>query len=224
VTDRAAEGWLVLNVEPHDVPGDMPPAFYEALPTLVKRYETIGQHSREESHFLRMYLGDHRAVEYLASRPEWDGRTMVVMGTSMGGQQALAIAGLNRRVTAVLANVPAGADVAARRHGRAPSYPFWNVDRPEVLATARYFDVASFAPRITAPALVALGYIDEVCTPTSIWAAFNAIAGPKEAAPMVDSPHNHLATPEASLPWTRRSAAWLAALVQGRDPQAAPAR
>ena len=49
VTDRAAEGWLTLNVEPHDVPGDMPQAFYDALPQLIKRYNTIGQHSREES-------------------------------------------------------------------------------------------------------------------------------------------------------------------------------
>jgi lysophospholipase L1-like esterase len=33
---------------------------------------------------------------------------------------------------------------------------------------------------------------------------------------MPTSPHNHLATPEQSLPWTRASADWLAALVSGR--------
>ena len=33
---------------------------------------------------------------------------------------------------------------------------------------------------------------------------------------MPDSPHNHLATPEQMLPWTRASAAWLNALVAGR--------
>ena len=48
VTDRAAEGWLALNVEPHDVPGDMPQAFYDALPAIIKRYNTIGHHSRDE--------------------------------------------------------------------------------------------------------------------------------------------------------------------------------
>jgi lysophospholipase L1-like esterase len=35
---------------------------------------------------------------------------------------------------------------------------------------------------------------------------------------MIESPHNHLATPEQSLPWTQRSAAWLNALVAGRPP------
>lgn len=224
VTDRAAEGWLALNVEPHDVPADMPPAFYDALPTLIKQYNTIGQHSREESYFLRMYLGAYRAIEYLASRPDWDGRTIVVMGTSMGGQQSFAAAGLHPRVTALVVNVPAGADVTASLHGRGASYPNWNVARPEVLTTARYFDAANFASRITARSLVAMGFIDDVSQPTGIWATFNQLRGPKEAVPMVDSHHNHLATPAQQRPWTTRSAAWLAALVRGADPTvAAPA-
>jgi cephalosporin-C deacetylase len=218
VTDRAAEGWLALNVEPHDVPADMPAAFYEALPALVKQYNTIGQHSRDESYFLRMYLGAHRAIEYLATRPDWDGKTIVVMGTSMGGQQSFAAAGLNPRVTALIVNVPAGADVAGTLHGRGASYPNWDVKRPEVLATARYFDTANFASRITARALVAMGFIDDVSAPAGIWAVYNGIRGPKEAAPMPDSPHNHLATDRQQAPYVRRSAEWLDALVHGRDP------
>jgi cephalosporin-C deacetylase len=217
VTDRAAEGWLALDVEPHDVPADMPQAFYDALPALIKSYATIGQHSREESYFLRMYLGAYRAIEYLASRPDWDGKTIVVMGTSMGGQQSFAAAGLNPRVTALIVNVPAGADVTATLHGRAPSYPNWNVSRPDVRETSRYFDTANFASRITARSLVAMGFIDEVATPAGIWAVFNQIRGSKEAAPMVDSPHNHLATPRQQRPYTQRSTAWLDALVRGES-------
>jgi lysophospholipase L1-like esterase len=87
-----------------------------------------------------------------------------------------------------------------------------------VLETAQYFDTAHCAARIKAPSLVSMGFIDTVTTPVSIWAAFNQIKGPKEVAPMPESPHNHLATPEQSLPWTQRSAAWLNALVQGRSP------
>jgi cephalosporin-C deacetylase-like acetyl esterase len=224
VTDRAAEGWLVLNVEPHDVPSNMPQAFYDALPALIKNYTTVGQHSRDESYFLRMYLGDYRAVEYLAGRPDWDGTTMVVMGTSMGGQQSFATAGLNARVNGLIVDVPAGADVTATLHGRAPSYPNWNVSRPEILETARYFDAANFAPRITARSLVAMGFIDEIATPAGIWSVFNQIRGPKEAAPMIESPHNNLATPRQQLPYTSRSASWLDALVHGRDPEILPLR
>jgi hypothetical protein len=32
VTDRAAEGWLAVNVEPHDVMPDQPKEYYDALP------------------------------------------------------------------------------------------------------------------------------------------------------------------------------------------------
>ncbi|MEO8561027.1 MAG: acetylxylan esterase [bacterium] len=218
VTDRAAEGWLTLNVEPHDVPFDMPQPFYDALPAIIKQYNTVGQTSRDESYFLRMYLGDYRAVEYLASRPDWDGTTMVVMGTSMGGQQSFATAGLNPRVTGLLVNVPSGADVTATLHGRQQSYPSWNVSRSEVLQTARYFDTANFASRITATSLVAMGFIDEVSAPAGVWSVYNQIKGPKEAVPLVDSPHNHLATPQQSQPWVARSAVWLNALVHGADP------
>jgi cephalosporin-C deacetylase len=222
VTDRAAEGWLVLNVEPHDVPADLPQAFYDALPQRIKNYRTIGQHSRDESYFLPMYLGDYRAAEFLAGHPEWDGRTLVVMGTSMGGQQSFAVAGLDPRVTALIVNVPAGGDALGPLRGRAASYPNWDLDRPDVRATAPYFDAANFAPRIRASAMVAMGFIDETCPPASIWATFNLLAGPKEAVPMVDSPHNHMATPEQQRPYAARSAAWLDALRRGHDPLAAP--
>jgi len=224
VTDRAAEGWLVLNVEPHDVPSDLPPAFYEALPQRIKNYRLIGQHSRDESYFLPMYLGDYRAAEYLAGRPDWDGRTLVVMGISMGGQQSFAVAGLDPRVTALIVDVPAGGDVLGPDHGRAASYPYWDVSRPEVRRTAMYFDVANFAPRITARSLVAMGFIDETCPPATVWATYDRIPAPKEAVPMVDSPHNHMATPEEHLPYTRRSAEWLGILVHGGDPMAAAGR
>ena len=63
-----------------------------------------------------------------------------------------------------------------------------------------------------------MGFIDETTPPAGIWAAFNQVPGIKEAVPLVDSPHNHMATPEQVLPYTRRSAAWLAALARGADP------
>jgi cephalosporin-C deacetylase len=218
VTDRAAEGWLAVNIEPHDVMPDQPQSYYDALPNELKAYNTIETRDRDRNYFLYMYLADIRAVDYLASRPDWDGRTLVVMGTSMGGQQGLCTAGLHPKVTHLLVNVPAGADVNGTAHGRKTGYPFWDPSDAKVMDTAAYFDTANCAARIKVPSLVSMGFIDTATTPVSIWAAFNQIKGPKEAAVMPDSPHNHLATPEQSKPWTDRSAAWMSALVQGRPP------
>ncbi len=222
VTDRAAEGWFAVNVEPHDVPSDMPQAFYDALPQMLKEYQRINETDRDRNYFLQMYLGDFRAVDFVTGRPEWDGRTLVVNGTSMGGQQSLVMAALHSKVTAVVVNVPAGADALAALHGRDPGYPFWDATNPRVAETAPYFDVVNFASRIRAPSMIAMGFLDKVAPSIGIWTAFNQIAGPKEAVPMVDSPHNHQATPEQLSPYTTRAAAWLSALLRGEPPPVKP--
>ncbi|HEY9229543.1 MAG TPA: acetylxylan esterase [Gemmatimonadaceae bacterium] len=215
VTDRAAEGWLAVNIEPHDVPSDMPQAFYEALPQMIKEYQRINETDRDRNYFLQMYLGDYRALDYVTTLPQWDGKTLAVNGISMGGQQSLVMAALHPKVSAVVVNVPAGSDANAALHGRQPGYPNWDSTNPRVMETARYFDVVNFASRITAPTLVAMGFIDDVTPSIGIWTTFNQIPGVKEAVPMIDSPHNHHATAAQQMPYTTRSAAWLRALLRG---------
>jgi cephalosporin-C deacetylase len=215
VTDRAKQGWLALNIEPHDVLATEPKAYYDALPKELKNYQSIGQEDRDKNYFLKMYLADYRAVEYLASRPDWDGKALVVMGMSMGGQQSFAVAGLDAKVTHLIVDVPAGCDLDGALHGRATGYPFWPSDNAKIMATAPYFDAVNFASRIHATCMVAMGFVDTTAPPVGIWRAFDQIEGPKEAVPMVDSPHNHLATGQQQQPWVDRSEAWLAALVKG---------
>ena len=141
---------------------DQPKEYYDALPAELKAYNTIETRNRDKNYFLYMYLADVRAVDYLASRPDWDGKTLVVMGTSMGGQQSLCAAGLNPKVTAMLINVPAGADANGNAHGRKIGYPFWDVNDPQVMKTAEYFDTVNCAARIKVPSLVSMGFIDTV--------------------------------------------------------------
>ncbi len=222
VVDRAAEGWLAFDVEAHDVPCDLPQAFYDALPTLIKNYSSIYNNDRDRNYFLQMYLGDYRALDYLASRPDWDGRILVVTGTSMGGQQSFAMAGLHPKVTHLIVHVPAGADSNGPLHGRVAAYPNWNLTKPNVAQTALYFDTVNFAPHIHAKCLVSMGFLDTAATPASVWTAFNQIAGPKEVVPLVDAPHNHLATAEQQRPYVLRSKAWFDALVHGREPEVLP--
>jgi cephalosporin-C deacetylase-like acetyl esterase/lysophospholipase L1-like esterase len=209
VLDRAAEGWLALNVDSHDkAPSapDGPPG----------NYPGVGNKDRETCYFLNMYLRDYRAIDYIASRPEWDGKTLVVMGTSMGGQQSLCAAGLNPKVTHVIVNEPAGCDFCGPLHGRASGYPNWPSNDAAAMRTAPYFDAVNFASRIRATSLVGIGFVDITAPPVGIWAAFNQIKGPKEAAPMVDSPHNNSATPQQQFPITGRTTQWLGTLVKGQ--------
>ncbi|HEV2268039.1 MAG TPA: acetylxylan esterase [Steroidobacteraceae bacterium] len=207
-TNRAAEGWLTLDVDAHD----LPPAQATGV---AREYPAIGDRSRDTSYFLDMYLRDTRALQYIRSSPRWDGRTVALTGTSMGGQQSLVTAGLNPgKVTAVLVNEPAGADSNGDLHGRWAGYPSWDSGDPQVMRTALYFDTVNFAPRITAPTLIAMGFIDTTAPPAGIWTELDEIPAPKEAVPMIESQHNNL-TPDKQDAWLQRSEEVLATLVHG---------
>jgi cephalosporin-C deacetylase len=190
VARRAAAGWLMLNVDSHDkLPTD-------ASGNVPRGYQAIGNTDREMSYFLNMYLRDSRVLDYLLTRPDWDGKTIVLIGGSMGGQQSLVLAGLRpEKISAVLVCVPAGADSNGDLHGRRSGYPNWDSTNPAVMKTALYFDTVNFAPRITAPVMAGLGFIDTISPPAGIWTALNQIRGPVEALPMIESEHDNL-TPD----------------------------
>jgi cephalosporin-C deacetylase len=190
VARRAAEGWLIINVDSHDkVPSD-------PSGNVPRTYQAIGNTDRETSYFLKMYLRDSRVLDYLLTRSDWDGKTIVLMGGSMGGQQSLALAGLRpEKISAVLVCVPAGADSNGDLHGRKAGYPNWPSDNPDVMKTALYFDTVNFASRIKAPVLAGMGFIDTISPPAGVWTLLNQIPGPVEALPMIESEHDNL-TPD----------------------------
>ncbi len=210
VAKRAAEGWLVLNVDSHDkLPsdpsGDVP-----------RGYQSVGNTDRETSYFLAMYLRDSRVLDYLFTRDDWDGKTVVLTGGSMGGQQSIALAGLRPdRISAVLVCVPAGADSNGDLHGRKAGYPNWPADNPDVMKTALYFDTVNFAPRVTAPVMAGLGFIDTISPPAGVWSMLNQIHGAVEALPMIEGEHDNL-TPDKDRACPARRDDVLGTLVQGR--------
>jgi cephalosporin-C deacetylase-like acetyl esterase len=209
-TNRAAQGWLCLNVDSHDVTPD-------STQGVPQNYQSVGNGDREQSYFLDMYLRDTRAVQYLKSRPDWDGKTIVLMGTSMGGQQTLVTAGLNDGITAALAWVPSGTDFDGDLHGRKLGYPNWSTRDPKVAATGLYFDVVNFASRIKAPTFIGLGFLDTTASPVGIWTAYNQIPGAKEAIAMPQAAHNNQAPPATERAWTTRSEEILSAILKGGE-------
>src|SRR5207249_3199547 len=111
---------------------------------IPRGYQAVGNTGREKSYFLNMYLRDSRVLDYLLRRPDWNGKTIVLTGGSMGGQQSLVLAGLRpEKITAVLVCVPAGADSNGNLHGRKAGYPNWPSANPDVMKTALYFDAVN---------------------------------------------------------------------------------
>jgi cephalosporin-C deacetylase len=223
VTGQASAGWLTLDVEAHDIPIDKPESFYkEQANGPLHDYWYIGNDDREKSYFLRMYLGDVQALEYLKTRPDWNGKTLVVMGTSQGGQQTLMLAGLHPAdITAALPLVPSGCDMLAPAEGRASAYPNWYTatwggrDPEKVHETSRYFDVVNFARHIQCPVLLGLGLRDETCPPATVLAAANVITSPKQIVILPASGHQD--EHGTQQPYEKlRYNVWLPALAQGK--------
>jgi cephalosporin-C deacetylase-like acetyl esterase len=208
---HAAEGWLTINVDSHDkLPSD-------ESGNIPRNYQAIGNTDREKSYFLNMYLRDSRALDYLLTRPDWDGKTIVLTGGSMGGQQSLALAGLRpEKITAVLVCVPAGADTNGDLHGRKAGYPNWPSDNADAMKTALYFDTVNFASRIHAPVMAGMGFIDTISPPAGIWTALNQIPGPKEPLPLIESEHDNL-TPMKGRACPARTKELLDLMVKGGE-------
>lgn len=179
---------LALDINAHGIANGKPKQFYEALAQgELKGYRYFGRSNREANYFGDMFLRDLRALDFLCAQPEWDGKTLIVYGSSQGGYQAIATAGLDERVTLLVAGVPAGCDHTGYKVQRVNGWPKWvsrnaeGVFNEDEAETARYFDASNFAARCKAKeAIFTVGYIDGVCPPSSVYATYNALPVKKQ--------------------------------------------
>ena len=122
-----------------------------------------------------------RAVDYVASLPEFDGKNIAASGNSQGGGTALALAYLNKKITCVAASVPALCDHNGNLLKRVPGWPRLNLGMPGKKHTALpYFDGATFASFIKVPTIISVGFVDDTCYPASVYAAYNNLKGQKK--------------------------------------------
>lgn len=179
---------LVMNVHPYDPPADdetLKKMYAEQDKRLealygAPRYCQSGASTRETYFYHPVILGINRAVNWLAARPDVDKSRFYYTGTSQGGGFGLYLCGLNRNFVKGAIFVPALCDLLGFRKERTSGWPRLIEATPEAIKedaikTAPYFDGAHFAARITCPVRLTVGFIDEVCPPTSGYSAYNAL-------------------------------------------------
>ncbi len=183
----ANAGMLSMDINAHGIPNGKPAQFYKDLSQgALRGYRHEGRESRDTVYFRGMFLRLVRAIDFLTSQPEWDGKTIAVIGHSQGGGQALVAGGIDDRVTFIATGVPAICDHSGRAAGRINGWPKLvntlqnGKPDPKVLKAAQYVDAVNFASRCKADAIMSVGFIDGVCPPSSCYAAYNLLQGKKQ--------------------------------------------
>lgn len=118
-------------------------------------------------------------LDVLCSQPEWNGKRNIV---NIGGQ-ALAVLGLDSKVSVAVATVSALYDLLGQIIGRQGGWPnSLNNDTPVrnlKSKTVPYLDTAHLLKNSKASLVVKIGFIDKTCPSASIYAAINQAIGEK---------------------------------------------
>ena len=110
----------------------------------------------------------------------WDGERVLIYGESQGGAQAAALAGIDKRVTMAVLNVPAMTDLGCVVAGHSAGWPRTYSQGAATEPTAAlyqkllpYYDAAQLLGLTKAKLVVEVGLIDRTCPPEGVCATFN---------------------------------------------------
>lgn len=176
--------------------GDTPDPEPDGGNPQVPGFMTRGVLNPETYYYRRVFTDAVRAVDAARSHPAIDPKRMVATGGSQGGGISLAVAGLVADLSAIMPDVPflchyrrATEIIDTHPYNEIVQFCQRHRDKIEtVFNTLAYFDGLNFASRAQCPAFFSVGLMDEVCPPSTVFAAYNHYAGPKQIKVW---PYNH---------------------------------
>ena len=179
----ASQGAITLEIGIHGIPVTMEQNVYDRmLDGCLNNYWDTNLDNPDRNYYKRVVTGAVRAVDYIASLPEWNGTSCGVTGSSQGGFLSLATAALDKRITFLGAVHDAMCDYESEVEGIAGGWPhyFYKGEKQEArIKGARYYDGVNFARRVTCPGWYSFGYNDDVVPPNSSYGTYNIITAPK---------------------------------------------
>jgi cephalosporin-C deacetylase-like acetyl esterase len=195
---------IAVDINAHGMLNDQPQEYYTTLEQgELRNYRAQGNDDKDNFYFVAMYVRLLRTIEFIGGLPSWDGKHLITIGESQGGGQALAAAGLDTRVSAVVAVVPAMCDFTGPVVQRAGGWPqplgrdVESAEAGRIIEAVRYCDNLHLAQWSRAETLIFAGLIDTACPPCGIIATYNNLPGRKWILAYPHKPHSGL--PEEDL-------------------------
>jgi cephalosporin-C deacetylase len=167
-------------------PGDTGDPYGTTGPT-NKGWMTQGIEDPEHYYYRRVFTDAYRAVDVAKGLDGIDPDRIVIAGGSQGGGITQAVAGLRDDVAGAMVDVPF-LTYFRRAATMTDAYPYKEIgeflsgqrlSEERVFATLDYFDGVNFAARATVPALYSVALMDDVCPPSTVFAAYNRWQGEK---------------------------------------------
>ena len=201
--DRAKKGMLAFVTTWHGFPLGKPKKYYGKELRAYYQYGQKGLGDREKWVYTDIFFRVMSELRFLKERPEWDGRTLVVHGISLGGILSAFAAAIEPAVTTAVIGVPSFCECNAHEAGRTPYsvYRRGGIKRlqehPELLEAGFYYDAVNFARRLKCRTFVCTGFVDESCYPSNVFAFYNAIPATTERSMTTDPRTGHIDTTKA---------------------------
>jgi cephalosporin-C deacetylase len=143
--------------------------------------------------YRQIFLDTTQLARIVMDQPEVDPTRVGSLGGSQGGALALVCAALEPRIRLTASTFPFLSDykrvwemdLAKDAYGDLGQY-LRRVDplsekREEIFAKLGYIDIQNLAPRIKSEVLMAITLMDNICPPSTQFAAYNKITAKKEA-------------------------------------------
>jgi cephalosporin-C deacetylase len=160
--------------------------------------------SPENLLFRQVFLDTAQLARIVMAQPEVDSSRVATWGGSQGGGLSLACAALEPRIRKCMTVFPFLSDyrrvwemdLAKDAYGEIKAYlrrfdPL-HERLDDFFTKLGYVDVQHLAPRIKAEVLMAVTLLDNICPPSTQYAAFNKIAAKKRAVVFPDFGHEGL--------------------------------
>ncbi|MEK6646824.1 MAG: acetylxylan esterase [Candidatus Firestonebacteria bacterium] len=154
----------------------------------VGGWMTKGILDKNEYYYRAVYTDAVRILDFVFEQPEIDKTCVAITGGSQGGGITIAAAGLDKRITIAIPIIPFLCHFK-RAVEISPNGPYVEVAEyikryphyiDKVYDTLSYFDGMNFAANIKARSLWSVTLWDDICPPSTVFAAYNNVKTKKE--------------------------------------------
>jgi cephalosporin-C deacetylase-like acetyl esterase len=188
---------IYFNFSPHGYELGREPEYYdEFFRSICSGGRTFGFDEKQNADPENSYFSGYtyrimRALEWLKTLPEWDGKNLIVRGGSMGGMQSIWAAGLDKDVSLALPSIPWNCDIGGRDTLKRLINSWYIHETPAL----RYYDPVNLAKRVSKKCRVEItraGLGDYCCPPSGVAILYNNIPGPKKINWVQGSTHGYI--------------------------------